>query len=624
MNKLKLAVVAFGVVGLLGGGTMAAATTTEPSQPSLADGPFLISAYSVQGSNLRYIQLSNISKEIAALDGWTIQTQFGTSTWQLDELNGYVESGKKVTMAESAALPGATFTFKNTAPTGQLIEKISLIPPSGSGYNLHTIDVEIKASTPIGENSTPPIYYFQRNTSSSTGNYISGYTALSTAPTTIISDNVYFPNTTTPLQIIELYPNASSCSPANETALCYDYVKIFNSSGQPIDLSKYRLRTGSVNQSATNSNTTQLSGQLAAGGYVTFRVSLTDDGSNVWLEDTYGLMVYAKTSVTYPSSSNNEGQAWSYNASVKKWQWTKYPTPTNTVNRFTANGAMNTCENLRLSEIGANYSPQFIEVYNPTNKTIDISGCQLETNRSAVASYVFAKNTKLAANQHVAINVTKTDLSLIKTTSGTVYIVSADGTDEVDARTYENLAENTSWALVNGVWRQTFAVTPSAENAYQEYPACESGYYRNSETGRCNKIALASTPTPCKDGYYRNKETNRCRKIASSSSTLTPCKTGYYRNAATNRCRKISSTASTLKPCKEGYERNPETNRCRKVQSATYASAGDIPYAVETVPAAAGNIVGWWLFGGVLLAGAGYGAWEWRGEIARLFSRSKK
>lgn len=575
------------------------AIDTVISTPPLVDGDFLITAYSFSGHSLRYVQIFNDSSSVVSLDGWKLQTEWLGGMWQVTELNGLVAPNNKVTIADEAVVPAATFTY---AVSGVLedprLDTIRLMPPAGSGLLDSVVQVGIKDSgssmTPRDTSTLPETFYFERNRSTSTGNYLSTFSASSDAPSELESDPLYSPAPSSPLQVVELYPRAVSCSPATDGPLCYDYVKLFNASLEPVDLSKFRLRSGAVNQSATSSNTAYPTGVIPSGSYVSIAHALTDSGSFVWLEDTYGLVVYADSSIEYPSASARQGYAWSYNVATGKWQWTQNPTPQNEPNRFGVDGVVNTCNGLRLSEIAANYDPQFIEVYNSTTKAIDMSGCQLQTNRSETARYVFASDSTLGAGAYLAVPIAQTDLTMTKTTTGTVYILSSDGSVEVDARSYENLDADTSLALVGGTWQQTFTVTPGSENTYQQYPPCEAGYTRNDLTGRCNK-----NPTP---------------------TVLAPCGPGEYRNPETNRCKKIASTESELKPCAEGYERNPETNRCRKVLGAS-TSIPSAEFPVEPIADTAKAFTAWWALGGVLLLGLGYAGWEWRYEIRQFIRR---
>lgn len=297
---------------------------------------------------------------------------------------------------------------------------------------------------------------------------------------------------------------------------------------------------------------------------------------------------------------------------------------------------VNECQDVVLSEIGANLNEQFIEIHNTSDETVDVSGCQLMTNRAAT-TYVF-DNLNLQPDEYRAFSPDDMGLKLTKATTGVVYLLSSDGMLEVDKAEYKNLVAGTSWSLVDDAWVQTYAVTSGASNHYEKYPACDEGYVRNDETGRCNKIIIttivpcndnqyrseetgrcrnvvvASTLTPCKDGQYRSEETNRCRSIALAvSSTLKPCADDQFRNPATGRCKKIASSDDViLADCGEGRERNPDTNRCRNVAAKSVPNAA---FKVEPVAQSATAFIGWWALGGVGLVALGYGVWEWRQEM---------
>lgn len=595
--------------------------STIPTQPPKTDGPFLVTGYSFQGHTLRYVQIANISSTAQTIDGWHLSTSWPGGVWTYSAaMAGVVAPGKKIIIADNTAVSGATFTFQvdPPQPNDVRISTISLIPPLTTNWNDAIASVSVSGSTPAAA-SAPLTYFFNRNISSSTGSYLSTFTAF--VPDALFQlevDPLYNRPSSTRLQLVELYPKSLSCAPGDSNPLCNDYVKLYNPSNDTVLLSDYRIRSGAAGQSATSSNTTYLPELvLPPQSYVTFPIGLTDSGAWAWLEDRYGIAIYDETLTSYPSASGKDGTAWSLNSGTGQFQWTRFPTPGNEQNKFSEMGS-NQCVGLKLSEIAANYTTQFIEVYNELSEPIDISGCQLQTNRSQSASYVFAENTVLEAGAYKAVPVSDAGLSLTKTTSGTVYLLNSEGSSEVDSRGYENLDENTSLALVGGRWVQTFSVTPGSENSYQEYLPCQSGYIRSEETGRCNKIEVATALKSCGDNQYRSEETGRCRNLATLASTVTACAENQYRNPETNRCKLIASTVDEPKQCPAGQERNATTNRCRMIVSNAIPSA-DFP--VQKTTDAANAVLGWWAFAGVGSLILGYGGWEWRYEISRFFRK---
>lgn len=143
------------------------------------------------------------------------------------------------------------------------------------------------------------------------------------------------------------------------------------------------------------------------------------------------------------------------------------------------------------------------------------------------------------------------------------------------------------------------------------------GYERNVDTGRCNKIAVATTAAVCDIDEYRNPETNRCRKLASGTSTLVSCKEGQYRSPETNRCRSLDAASTELKPCVTGQERNPDTNRCRK----SIEGDGTAGFEVVDTPNTSDQMLSWFALGGVGFAALGYAGWEWRREVWDVIRR---
>lgn len=624
-----------------------ASIVTQPTQPFASSPPIIISAYGFSGSVLRYVQLFNTSSQVISLDGWRMVSSTkptpGTE-YDYGELAGDMapKSHILVALPDIFDRHALALTEVIDVSPGASVAGIVLRSPK-TEYLDEVVSVPaITASTIRETASDASVFHVRRAPSTSTGNtYLSSF-AFSANADQLMSDEFYFAPDSSAAEIVEIYPDAPACAPFESEEVCGDYVKLYNPTSDTIDLRHYRLRTGGYGQAISNTNATPLSGVMEPGHYMSFPISMSSSGSWVWIEDVYGTRSYPSSVASFPSSTGYDHQAWSYDADSSQWRWTSYPTPSDEPNRFAQEQAVNTCDGLLLSEVVANVATdeQFIEVVNVADVAIDIGGCVLQTNRSTTKSYIF-EPARLEAGQYQTVSIEATDLVLTKTTSGTVYLLSSDYQLEVDQTQYSGLDEGVSWARVGDKWLQTYEVSPGRSNSFQEYPSCEMGYFRNLETGLCNKTVVGTQSLgDCGPGKYRNPETNRCRLVAAAATSLTACGAGKYRNPETNRCRNLATTATLLTPCSPGQERNPLTNRCRSNVSTALTpcaanqernpetnrcrgirSSATADFPVEVVAQTGQATLGWWAFGGVgILAGA-YAGWEWRMEVVSAIRR---
>ena len=308
----------------------------------------------------------------------------------------------------------------------------------------------------------------------------------------------------------------------------------------------------------------------------------------------------------------------------------------------------NQCQGIEVSELAPQYVDQFIELYNATEAKISLERCLLQINTRV---FQFSAEYSIEGRSFLVIDPNVIGVSLARTTAGTIRILSSEGAIQ-DSFSYSTPRENRSAIMHDNEVVWTLTMTPGRSNIYQQYADCEEGYWRNEETGRCNKeaepatladcgegrernpltgrcrnIPTASVLSPCKEGQYRSEETNRCRSIATAVNALKPCADDQFRNPATNRCKKIASSDDVaLADCGEGRERNPATNRCRNILVSTPPVTG---FSVEPIQDAANVFIGWWVLGGVTVLALGYAGWEWREEVGRFvrkvaqFGRSK-
>jgi hypothetical protein len=234
---------------------------------------------------------------------------------------------------------------------------------------------------------------------------------------------------------------------------------------------------------------------------------------------------------------------------------------------------ISTCEGLIISEIFSYYvesaPEQFIELYNTSHETINLSGCNIvyKNKNYPLSGELSPGNYYVYQNPDLVLTKDPTSYNLyaLKYASGDIFyeVVLPHGQKK-----------GTSYSIfhpgsIEEQWLRTYIVTPGQDNIYQEFQTCEPGKVINPDTGNCIKEEV-DEEVVCPEGKYLNLLTGRCKTIPVTKTTT--CKEGYYLNPETGRCKKTQEETSS--ECPEGYERNPETNRCRKIRQEiddTYA-----------------------------------------------------
>lgn len=302
---------------LLVNASQAGAVEAIPFQPSanLPISPIIVSGYSFSGPNVSYVQLYNTSEEPVDITGLKLSYKImdQTNPVEVAELSGWIAPLNYVIAANLSAVSNADFPYTAIVPT-TVTSMVSSVRLKSSGY----ADVVVT----LGEAGA-----WQRKVSPATGKYVTGYEIGSNTGLKGLGRYV-FPMQTS-LQFSEILPNSRNCSPLETNGDCTDYVKLYNSSNQVIDMSEFRLRNGYLGQNATASNTFNLVGDIEPGHYAIFPVGITNSVSWVWLEDTYGVKRYDSTVQDYPDASadSRKGQAWAYDETDGTWKWTVAPQP---------------------------------------------------------------------------------------------------------------------------------------------------------------------------------------------------------------------------------------------------------------------------------------------------------
>ena len=282
---------------------------------------------------------------------------------------------------------------------------------------------------------------------------------------------------------------------------------------------------------------------------------------------------------------------------------------------------------------GSDVGLEYIELYNPFDEAVSLKGYILRIGKSLEKNYILPDDLEITSHGYIVVTNAQLPFTLLNTTSSVQLITPAGS--ELSVITYSDPQDDMSWSLIDGSWQYTNQKTPGTLNqssllseevgeerqvlGVNTLATCGPGKYRHPLTNRCRNIESdAVVLTSCDGDEYRNPETNRCRKIASLTNSLTPCAEGQERNPDTNRCRSTLASSSTLAACQEGYERNPKTNRCRKIITATAGTTESLQNFTNNHQITQSPYL---LGAGVAVLALGYGFYEWRVEILRIFKR---
>lgn len=291
----------------------------------------LATAYQTKdaGKDLQYVELYNAGNTMARLQDWTFHDAANNRDLQVTSTySGWLEPGKHIVAARAEIVPGATFTITgwSAAGNGAVMTSLQIMR---SGYR--TLDANFSSKTDDRDKMMTRVYNSESYSTASSP-FVQNYRM---APQPLLFDDGLYAAPAEPgLKIVEIYPYSSDCSPFDTSVLCGDYIKLYNPSDSAVDLTDLALRTNSSSSSRTSSNTFTLAGQLLPGEYYTIwqtdagaRISLTNSGGYIWLEDAYGTVQYQSTLAHYESAgSSQQGYAYAQDV-LGNWQWTSTPKP---------------------------------------------------------------------------------------------------------------------------------------------------------------------------------------------------------------------------------------------------------------------------------------------------------
>ena len=300
---------------------------TTPTIPQADVSPLIITSYKTinSGTDIGFIQIYNTSDTLQDLGTWAITDVENNRSIVMNARAGYIEPGNHVVIAQGG-VENATYAMAGWSQMITLPKVIKSLTLSNSQFKPHISQVGGAVDAWLMRNSTTSGY----STATTAAAFSVPYQAL-------FDDGLYaLPSAPTGLRVAEIYPYASACDPLDTNVLCGDYIKLVNDSALPIDLSSYTLRTDSSSSARTSANAFDLSsyGTLSSGGYVLIsqtdaggRLSLTNSGGYVWIEDAWGMVQFPETMTRYESADSSlQGYGYARDESGN-WRWTSTPMP---------------------------------------------------------------------------------------------------------------------------------------------------------------------------------------------------------------------------------------------------------------------------------------------------------
>jgi len=261
-------------------------------------------------------------------------------------------------------------------------------------------------------------------------------------------DEPYTPTspTPTPTVIVKINEVFSTGSP--------DWVELYNAGTTSVDLSGYKLYDPDGTTDPAKKWTIPAGTVIPVGGYLTFdcdgtgtttntTFKFSSSGEEVWLESPSGTVI---DHITFPALSNDSSYGRSPDGSSNLV--VLFPATKGTANPTGSNPPA--LLPVVINEILSTGSPDWVELYNPNNQSVDISGYLMYDPSTVTNKFVIPNGTVIPANGYLVINcddgVTGANFKL---SSGgeDVTLEKADGT-LVDKVTFPALVANTSYARI--------------------------------------------------------------------------------------------------------------------------------------------------------------------------------
>ena len=146
---------------------------------------------------------------------------------------------------------------------------------------------------------------------------------------------------------------------------------------------------------------------------------------------------------------------------------------------------------VRLSEVCASNAivadngetPDWVEIENAGSETVDLSGWYLSDNASKPLKWSLPKDFTLAAGERKAVYLHESTVGFKLSSEGEAVVLTDKKGRTMDYVAYDAQQQDTSLALENGLWKQTYCVTPGEANRILSKAAHEAEVFSANQTG---------------------------------------------------------------------------------------------------------------------------------------------
>ena len=121
------------------------------------------------------------------------------------------------------------------------------------------------------------------------------------------------------------------------------------------------------------------------------------------------------------------------------------------------------------AEPASDSEDEFIEIYNPHQFTVDMSGYVLKTGLNGTYKHTFSTGSLINPGEYLVVTSKDSSLTL-SNTAGKAVLLSPDGTLLYETAEYQDAPEGQAYILDTSEWKWTITPTPAIVNIYNPPP----------------------------------------------------------------------------------------------------------------------------------------------------------